>query len=182
MDRTRGGIVALSTRKSGTRPAALCEHGRVRGRRAANITGSLVIVVAVVAAVWGAGAWVVGRLDQSGPPAVCRALAANVDNLHGFAWDNGYTASGSEWGSVLTDGVESAERSERPSIATAVRADTEGYERLLHEVPTHLRSAVARLHTLVVYPERAYEHRADASVRADSLALSRFSVERCNLI
>jgi hypothetical protein len=142
------------------------------------LVGSAVLAFVLVAV---AGVVVVRR-HHHGAPEVCRAMDAPVPGLGAIAWDNGYTYTGSELESVLTNGVQHAKRPDRVKIATAVKRDDAGYQRLHDALPTDLRPALERLRALAVDAGAGYAHRKDAQVSADVRRIGGYAIDRCNLL
>lgn len=136
-------------------------------------------MVLVALALLVAGAYAFDRLiddDES-----CAALAAPVASFGGFSWDNGITSSGSEWISVLTDGVIHADEADRARIAVAVQADEDGFDQFRGSLPEDLRPTADRLHALALDPDEAFRRRSDRSVERDVSAISRHGLLTCNL-
>jgi len=136
--------------------------------------GPLALVVIVAVAV---SALVIGRTVLRDDDR-CGALAEPVAGLDGYRWSNGFTSSGSEWISVLAQGVTDADGASRDEIAATVEADPEGYDRFRAALPDDLRPEADRLHELALDPD---SDRTAPSVERDAQALSRHGTLTCNL-
>lgn len=123
---------------------------------------------------------VVGRtMTDSGTD--CTAVGARVAGLEGFGWDNGITSSGSEWASVLTDGVTEADDPSRHEIARAVQSDEAGYQRFRGELSDDAAVAADRLRQVAGDP--AAGNAADSQqIEQDSDVLRRHALDECGLV
>ena len=110
---------------------------------------------------------------------MCAAMDGPVGDLQEFGWDNGITHSSASWIQVLSDGVWKAQEADRVPIATAVRADLEGFDRLYRASPKSLRPALHRQRALALDAKSGFAQRGDAQVVADALRIARYGNAEC---
>lgn len=111
--------------------------------------------------------------------AVCTAMDGPVGELQMFRWDNGLTASGANWQSVLSNGVQEAREADRDEIAAAVRQDAAGFDRFYELASPELRPALKRQRALALDAEKGFAHRGDPQVAADALQIGRYGLTEC---
>jgi hypothetical protein len=117
----------------------------------------VLVAVPAVALLAGLSVFGVGCLRDHREEERCRKLGARVEGIDGFEWANGFTASGSEWSSVLTDGVQQADAESRAELAEAVAADEDGFRSWSAALPSDAEAAAGRLRELVLQPDEAAE-------------------------
>lgn len=152
--------------------------GHVQERsRVSRAKGPIVVLVLFV----GLLAVLAGRALFGDEP-TCEVLNTRVEGLDGFDWDNGFTSSGSEWISVLTDGLTEADEPSRRRIADAVGADDDGYRRFREALPDETADAADRLLVLVSDPAASEASWDRTAVERDGALVSRFGFDECGLI
>jgi hypothetical protein len=123
-------------------------------------------MLGLVAAMALLGGWFIWAEYVHDPwPDQCHALTAEVPGLTAVSWENDITMAGGDWYGALGD-VQYIADEQPPEIADRLRADPDGYERVLATVDEEERADVEHLYALAVDPARAAAEAG--SVRTDT--------------
>jgi hypothetical protein len=101
-----------------------------------------------------------------GPAGFCGWIGTDVNGLGHIVAEDGTRWVGT-WYHAFAEGVTDADESSRDAIASAVAADTDGFERLHREAPEQVRPALDRLFALLQDPTEAQTRATDVNVRQD---------------
>ncbi len=151
--------------------------GRMPARREAEPAAGMhlgraacALVVAGILALTGAGC---GK-TKDGPAGFCGAIGIDVVGLDSIVSEDG-RRSVATWVHVFVEGVTDADEASRQAIATAVRSDEAGFDRVRDEAVEELRPALDRLYELVQDPEAAQAARDTPEVQAGVDLVRRFA-------
>ena len=99
--------------------------------------------------------WFGGLADtgQTKAAPVCKDLNRQVVGLTEIRWANGTTASGGQWISALTDGVQYANPASRRMVATTVAADSSGFSAIVAQLDPETRAQFERLRLAATHPD-----------------------------
>jgi len=152
---------------------------RSRGRsKPLLVVGALGAIVFAVLAT----ALVVRGHHPSRTP-LCRGLESDVAGLGQIQWENGITKTDGTWGSALTDGVTRADPTSRQAIATAVNADSAGFEAMVADLDPSSRAQFERLRLAAVHPDDASARPGDPSTTQAIAAVRRLATASgCTLL
>ena len=110
------------------------------------VAASLLVVLAYV---WFRG---VADTGQAKATPVCNALESQVAGLKEIRWANG-TASGGQWISALTDGVQYANPASRRAVANTVAADSSGFVAIAAQLDPETRAQFERFRLAATHPD-----------------------------
>ena len=122
--------------------------------RGLSSTAVLLIAASVVVALFVVLAVQLGTFARRAEPsAMCRGLGSGVQGLDIIRGANGISASGPAWIAALGgDGLRS-DRASQQRIATAVAADRDGFDRMVHDLAPEDRAAFAHLRAVAIEPD-----------------------------
>ena len=113
------------------------------------------------------------------PESTCRALDARPAGLGPVSDRNGVTQRGGSWIQVLGEDLFRLTTGDRQRVADAVRADREGFERILAELTESERAPLITMRAVALEPGRIDEHVADDEVRSAAFLVTRLGRSGC---
>ena len=153
----------------------------VEGEESASFSDADLLAVARSSRPVSAATW--ERLTPPGtrelPEATCRALDARPAGLGPVSDRNGVTQLGGSWIQVLGEDLFRLTTGDRQRVADAVRADREGFDRILEELTESERAPLITMRTVALEPERIDEHVADDEVRSAAFLVTRLGRSGC---
>lgn len=136
-------------------------------------------LLGLVAALALLGGWFIWAEYVHDPwPDQCHALTADVSGLTVVSWENDITLSGASWYTALGD-VQYIADEQRVEIAERLRANPDGYERVLASIDEDERSDVEHLYGLAMDPELAAAEAGSARTDAAVRMLRTIIMEQC---
>ena len=117
-------------------------------------------------------------LENLGPNPCYELNGVNVGNLQSFGLVDG-GSDGSQWISILTDGVADPVPADRMAIVRAVDMSTTSSVQLTRSMPSSLQPVVANLISVAGSPTATEAERSSVRVSADVRKLTTYAFQVC---